>query len=235
MSVKFKKRGTIAMRRRIRAADRAVAAVRLRRDGLNYAAIGDKLGMSEAGAYLAVKRGLGRVLEEVRDEAAQLLAVEYERLESERAQTFRLEAEYRTALVKTRRHLVATRRVRRPGRDSKVETVNPRVVEQYRALLDSLARLIETRVKISDRLGRLLGLDQLRAKVDDGDNDATAAPFMQVNMLIKQELAQRGPAPPSSDSWPVPVVRPAEISLTDYPGPAPPANGASQGGLAGHP
>ena len=56
-------------------------ALKLRRQGLTYAAIGDALGMSESGAYYAVDRGLEKATQLVTKEADRLRQLEVQRLD----------------------------------------------------------------------------------------------------------------------------------------------------------
>jgi hypothetical protein len=64
----------------IRARERELEAVRLRRAGVEYHDIGDKLGMSESGAYLAVKRVLDRMMAQANETQAENLTLDLQRI-----------------------------------------------------------------------------------------------------------------------------------------------------------
>ena len=66
----------------IRARERELEAVRLRRAGVEYHDIGDKLGMSESGAYLAVKRVLERVIAQATETQGENVALALRRLDT---------------------------------------------------------------------------------------------------------------------------------------------------------
>ena len=64
----------------IRARERELEAVRLRRAGVEYHDIGDKLGISESGAYECVRRVLARVVTEANETGAENLALDLQRV-----------------------------------------------------------------------------------------------------------------------------------------------------------
>lgn len=66
---------------RIKAAERRVDALALRRDGSTFARIGDALGISRQGAHELVTRGLRDLAERDQEAAAELRQVEWRRLE----------------------------------------------------------------------------------------------------------------------------------------------------------
>jgi hypothetical protein len=64
----------------IRARERELEAVRLRRAGVEYHDIGEKIGLSESGAYECVRRVLARVVAEANETGAENLALDLQRL-----------------------------------------------------------------------------------------------------------------------------------------------------------
>jgi predicted DNA-binding protein (UPF0251 family) len=64
----------------IRARERELEPVRLRQAGVEYHDIGDRLGISESGAYRAVKRVLARVMRQAKESQAENLEMDLRRL-----------------------------------------------------------------------------------------------------------------------------------------------------------
>jgi len=67
---------------RIRAAEREKQATAMRLAGATYRQIGERLGISEAGAWQAVRRALERTRKTTADEAEHLRAIECERIDA---------------------------------------------------------------------------------------------------------------------------------------------------------
>lgn len=65
----------------IRGRERELAALALRKEGLTYAEIAERLGISESGAHAAVMRALRRLFEKVNEEAEQVRTLELQRLD----------------------------------------------------------------------------------------------------------------------------------------------------------
>lgn len=65
----------------VRARERESQAVQLRIAGVSYEAIAQRLGMTPAGAYKAVKRALRRVIEKTTEDAEELRRLEIGRLD----------------------------------------------------------------------------------------------------------------------------------------------------------
>lgn len=66
----------------VRAAERTVEALELRKAGLSYRQIGERLGISAAAAHKLVSKALGEISERARDVAQETLALELERLDA---------------------------------------------------------------------------------------------------------------------------------------------------------
>ncbi len=66
----------------VMAAERTVEALELRKAGLSYRQIGERLGISAAAAHKLVSKALGEISERARDVAQETLALELERLDA---------------------------------------------------------------------------------------------------------------------------------------------------------
>ena len=66
----------------VRAAERTVEALELRKAGFSYRQIGERLGISAAAAHKLVSKALGEISERARDVAQETLALELERLDA---------------------------------------------------------------------------------------------------------------------------------------------------------
>lgn len=66
----------------VRATERTVEALELRKAGLSYRQIGERLGISAAAAHKLVSKALGELSERARDVAQETLALELERLDA---------------------------------------------------------------------------------------------------------------------------------------------------------
>jgi len=65
----------------LRGRAREAACLELRKAGLTYAAIGERLGMSESGAWRAVMRALKRLMERINEQAEDVRTLEVQRLD----------------------------------------------------------------------------------------------------------------------------------------------------------
>jgi len=65
----------------LRGREREVACLELRKAGLTYAAIGERLGISESGAWRAVNRALDRLMDKIGEEAESVRTLELQRLD----------------------------------------------------------------------------------------------------------------------------------------------------------
>ncbi len=69
-------------KRRIRARERELRALELRKAGLTYRQIGEQLGITRAGARAAVRRALKRLDEQIGETAREVLQLEMGRLDA---------------------------------------------------------------------------------------------------------------------------------------------------------
>ena len=131
------------------------AALKLRLKGYTYARIASELGISEAGAYAAVKRALNRLNENINEEAKNVRRLELERLDMMLANLWpKVEAGRESAIDRVLR--IMERRSKLLGLDAptradvttggeKLPGATPSREEIRAALEEELARLMELR------------------------------------------------------------------------------------------
>jgi len=165
--------------KRIEAAETAQRAVALRRQGMTFEQIGAALGMTNAGAHGAVKRALRLVIDEARNDAEALRALQLERLDEMYREAYAV-MQHRHPLIQQGR-VVMQLVLDEDGRPipDLMSTTNP-PGWLHTPVWDAAPRLaaIDRLLRIEQRRAELLGIDAPKkvAATDGSGNPMDAIP-----------------------------------------------------------
>jgi DNA-binding CsgD family transcriptional regulator len=188
----------VVAQRGLASAQKRAAILALKAKGLTITEIGRELNMPPSTVSHHWRLGMRSLHDSIKVDAEAIFAQEHGRLEAQLAHTFKVQKRLEKLVKKLAPYVLADRTrtvVTGFGTDGKpikeiqeYRAVDARVADQYRMTLEALAALVPDRIKIAERLAKMVGLDKEKWESRaTGSLGTDTSPFMEVLVRVWDE------------------------------------------------